>query len=538
MLKKKSTKAESRREKSQLLSNTLSEIGLSQIGTRDVSWDASHTLVVFTNSSGESAIKGKEVDKSSESEKSKYSKPKINTGRTAWDQECLALAELSQHSGKPGEVTYYRARTTEQAQILLVGIGAVGKVDAETLRSAAGSILETLQKHKCAKVSVIVDSLARGATPENLAALAEGFVLSGYRFDEAKSKKDETPGVSIHLRTARLQANLKKAVDQAVVVADTVNFSRRLGDLPGNLMTPTILAETVVEAIRGTSIKAEIWDKARITKEKMGGLLGVAQGSAQEPRFIVLRYNGGAKAQKPVALVGKGLTFDSGGISIKPSAKMEEMKYDMCGGANMIGTILAAARCKMKVNLICIVPATENMPGSRATKPGDIHTARNGVTFEVNNTDAEGRLILADALCYATEQEPAAILDAATLTGAIVVALGNVHTGFYTRHDKLAQAVNKATQQSGELMWRMPLTDAHVKDMKGSYADLSNISSGNGAGSATAAAFLEQFVGKGIPWVHFDIAGTAWAVGNRLSYCPKKGASGVLIRTLLKYLEQ
>ncbi len=202
------------------------------------------------------------------------------------------------------------------------------------------------------------------------------------------------------------------------------NFSRRLGDMPGNFMTPSILADSTVEAAKGTGLKVTVWDKARIKKEKMGGLLGVFNGSVQEPRFIIMEYKGAAAAKKPVVFVGKGLTFDCGGISIKPSAGMEEMKFDMCGGANVIGTLLAIAKLKLKINAVGLVASTENLVGPAATKPGDVHTARNGKTFEVNNTDAEGRLILADALSYATELEPQTIVDAATLTGAMVVALG------------------------------------------------------------------------------------------------------------------
>ena len=293
-------------------------------------------------------------------------------------------------------------------------------------------------------------------------------------------------------------------------------------------------SEKTQAAFRGTSVKVQVWDKVRLKKEKMGGLLGVSNGSDQEPQFIIMEYKGAKASEKPVVFVGKGLTFDCGGISIKPSAAMEEMKYDMCGGANVIGTLLAIAKLKLKMNVVGLVPATENLVNGSATKPGDVHTARNGKTFEVNNTDAEGRLILADALSYATELQPKVIIDAATLTGAMVMALGNIHTGYFTRSQDLVKKVNSAAQVSGELTWQMPLTDYHVSDMKGTFADLSNISSGKGAGSATAAAFLEQFVGEGIPWAHFDIAGTGWAVGNRLNYCPKKGASGVMIRTFVE----
>ncbi|MCB0351576.1 MAG: leucyl aminopeptidase family protein, partial [Bdellovibrionales bacterium] len=329
-------------------------------------------------------------------------------------------------------------------------------------------------------------------------------------------------------------ASITKAITNAQIISECVNFSRRLGDTPGNLMTPEILADETVKAAKGSGLKVTVWDKARIKKEKFGGLYGVSLGSALEPKFIIMEYMGAAKSKKPVCFVGKGLTFDCGGISIKPSSGMEEMKYDMCGGANVIGTMLAIARLKLKINAVGYVPSSENMPGPLANKPGDILVARNGKTVEVDNTDAEGRLILMDALSYASEQKPAAIFDAATLTGACVVALGNSYTGSFTRDKKIRKNITTAAEKSGELVWQMPINDHHVADMKGKYADLNNISSFKGAGSSTAAAFLEQFVAKDIPWAHFDIAGTAWHVGNRLNYCPKKGASGCMIRTFVE----
>lgn len=449
-------------------------------------------------------------------------------------------------SSKANESVLYRDIDFEGFRhVVVVGLG--DNVTHETLRQAAATVHGNLKAVKATDATVEFGSVLtdKRNAARFVQAFTEGLILTDYNFDELKSKKagseDKKPaaGMTVRLVTAlATDANVKKALQEGTILAETVNFSRRLGDLPGNLMTPTILADTVVEAVKGTGIKATVWDKARIKKEKMGGLLGVSQGSDQEPRFIILEYKGAAASKKPVAFVGKGLTFDCGGISIKPSAAMEEMKYDMCGGANVIGAMLAIAKLKMKINAICIVPATENLVNGSATKPGDIHTARNGKTFEVNNTDAEGRLILADALCYATEQQPQVIIDAATLTGAMVMALGNTHTGYFTRNQALKKKIEMAAENSGEWVWNMPLTDFHVKDMKGTYADLSNISSSKGAGSATAAAFLEQFVGEGIPWAHFDIAGTAWAVGNRLPYCPKKGASGAMIRTFVELAKQ
>ncbi|MFN8847419.1 MAG: leucyl aminopeptidase [Bdellovibrionales bacterium] len=422
--------------------------------------------------------------------------------------------------------------------VIVVGLGSSADIDHEKVRRAGAAAFEALKGLKATEAALNFDDITTSSsqTAHYMKALVEGLNLAAYSFDELKTKKsDKAYSPTLHVVTQNAKdKKLKEAFETATVLSQCVNFSRRLGDLPGNLMTPKILADSAQEAFKGTSVKVQIWDKARLKKEKMGGLLGVSNGSDQEPRFIIMDYKGGKATDKPLVFVGKGLTFDCGGISIKPGAAMEEMKYDMCGGANVIGTLLAIAKLKLKINVVGLVPATENLVNGSATKPGDVHTARNGKTFEVNNTDAEGRLILADALSYATEIKPKAIVDAATLTGAMVVALGNTHTGYFTRSQDLDKKIKSASETSGELTWRMPLTDDHLSDMKGTYADLSNISSGKGAGSATAAAFLEQFVGEGIPWAHFDIAGTAWAVGNRLNYCTKKGASGVMIRTFVE----
>ncbi len=445
-------------------------------------------------------------------------------------------------TGASGEVISFReARFLGFRNVVSLGLGPDSKLTSELVRQAGAALYKEIKVLKTNEIFVNFDgaSASKKSLVEFTQAFVEGLHLAAYNFDELKSEEKKVLPVDIHLVTkSGKEKAVQAAFQQGTILALCTNFAKRLGDMPGNLMTPTILAESAMDAAKGTGLKVTAWDKKRIEKEKMGGLLGVAQGSAQEPRFIVMEYNGAAKTKKPVAFVGKGLTFDTGGISIKPSAKMEDMKYDMGGGAAVIGTMLAIAQLKLKINAIALIPATENMPGSKATKPGDIHTARNGKTFEVNNTDAEGRLILSDALCYASEQHPEVIIDAATLTGAIVVALGNVHTGYFTRDAALKTKIEKAASVSAELIWNMPLTDAHVKDMKGTFADLSNVSSATGAGSATAAGFLEQFVDSEIPWAHFDIAGTAWACGNRLNYCSAKGATGVMVRTFVELAKQ
>lgn len=499
-------------------------VKLAKTGSKEATTE---TLVLFATSASGAANKSKKNAKGE-------SKP------TAKLNDASAMKILSSYlqdgliAGKKKEVQFFRGLSVAGSKNLLtVGLG--DSPDHEAIRQAAAAAYKALAANKVKSATFLLDGISN---KDLVHALTEGLVLAAYKFDELKSKtKDEA--LPIVLATAKAADKaVKESFEDAIITSETVNFSRRLGDLPGNLMTPTLLADAVVAAAKGSKLKVTVWDKKRIEKENMGGLLGVAQGSAQDPRFIIMEYKGAAAGKKPLVYVGKGLTFDCGGISIKPSAGMEEMKYDMCGGANVIGTMLTIAKLGLKVNAIGLVPSTENLVGPAATKPGDVHIARNGKTFEVNNTDAEGRLILADALCYASEQEPELIVDAATLTGAIIMALGNTHTGYFTRDSKLRDRVEKAAQTSGEWIWQMPLTDFHYEDIKGTYADLSNISSSKGAGSATAAAFLEQFVGEGIPWAHFDIAGTAWNCGNRLPYYQAKGATGAIIRTFVELAKQ
>ncbi len=421
--------------------------------------------------------------------------------------------------------------------VFLAGLGDLSDLSGEDVRRTAAQVFKTLKANKITKLTVAAPSKVNKSIDQNqfLAKFTQGLMISDFTYDENKTEKKEKE-FALQITYSNV-SDLKKAKDalsEAQIVAEQVNFARYLGDAPGNMMTPSILARKTEEAAKGTGIKVTVWDKTKIKKEKFGGLYGVSQGSDQEPKFIIMEYKGGPTSKAPICFVGKGLTFDAGGISIKPGAGMDEMKYDMCGSAAVIGATLAIARLKLKVNVLTFVPSTENLLGGSATKPGDIHTFRNGKTAEILNTDAEGRLILADALSYASEKKPQVIFDTATLTGAMVVALGNCHTGFFTKDNDLARTIEKSGETSEENLWRMPLTSEHTDDIKGKFADLQNIGSSKGAGSATAAAFLSEFVDKKIPWAHFDIAGTAWNCGNRREYLPTKGASGVLVRTFVE----
>ncbi len=370
-----------------------------------------------------------------------------------------------------------------------------------------------------------------GDEPAIARALTEGTLLAAYRFDRYKSARDEdandTGPQQLEIMSER---DLSGVVSEADIVAEHQNAARDLQNLPSNDLTPVKLAEHAlgrVAEIEG--LEGEALGPDEIARRSMGGLEAVAQGSHQEPRFIVLRYNGGGPG---LALVGKAVTFDTGGISIKPSGKMQEMKMDMSGGAAVIEATAAIARLGLPVNLLSIVPATENMPSGHAIKPGDIIRISNGKTVEVNNTDAEGRLILADGLAYAASEGAERIVDLATLTGAIISALGSTYAGLFSNDDALSAALQTASEGTGELVWRLPLHPDFKDLTRGKVADLVNASEVRKASSAYAASFLEEFV-DGTPWAHLDIAGTAWDQDNR-EYVGK-GATGWGVRTLVNW---
>lgn len=452
------------------------------------------------------------------------------------------LASDSPFKGNLNDSLFLRGTSAVQGfkNVALVGIGDLKKADHEIIRRASAVALKTLKAHGVTEATVAFESISLAGKDKDskIAAIFDGFYLADYSSDLFKSKKeDKKLSVSALFGLASSAKSAQKIHKDSLALCESINFSRSLGDTPGNKMNPVKLAEAAKKAAEGTGLKVTVWDDARIKKEKMGCFHSVSLGGGVEPRLIIMEYKGGG-SKKPICYVGKGLTFDSGGICIKPGAGMDEMKFDMCGGANVIGTMLAIAKLKLKVNVIGIVPASENMPGPMANKPGDIVTARNGKTVEVINTDAEGRLILSDALVYASEQEPQFIVDAATLTGAMVIALGDTHTGFFSRDDKLTQKIKKAASSAGELVWEMPMHEEHAKDMKGAYADLQNVTARKGAGSAHGAVFLAEFVDSKIPWAHFDIAGTAWNTGHRIPYNNAKGASGCMIRTFVELAKQ
>jgi len=433
--------------------------------------------------------------------------------------------ELGDVKGKSGETNFFYV---DGKRILLVGLGKKEKLDAGTIRLATGSVSRTAISKKIPTVAVecFCDDCSF------CQAYGEGLVLGSYQFLDYKTgEKDK-----FVLESATVLGCDSSDVSKGAAIGNAVCLSRDLGNHPGNATTPSRLAEVAKEIADEGNMKLTVFDRAEFTEMGMGALAGVAQGTDEPPKFIILEYMNGGD-EKPKVLVGKGLTFDAGGISIKPAGKMDEMKYDMCGSATVLGTMKAIATLKPKMNVVCIVPSTENLLGGKAYKPGDILKAYNGKTIEVLNTDAEGRLILADGLSYATKHyDPEFILDFATLTGAVLFTLGHVAAGVMGTDEALIERVKSSSKNVDEKVWELPLWPEFCKQVKSEIADVKNTGAPRQAGTIAGGAFLKEFVGKDIPWVHFDIAGTAWG-GKTTSIDPKGSATGWGVRLVLDLLD-
>jgi leucyl aminopeptidase len=417
-------------------------------------------------------------------------------------------------------------RPDDSPPVLVVGLGKRDELNAERLRVAAAV---AAKEAKRLEASSIAWALPDGADAAPAEALVTGTILAAYSFDRFRKGDGEDAG-ALQALTLLGPAELAAAVETARIAAEAQNRARDLQSTPANVATPSYLADRAEEiAASADSLSAEILGPEEIAAKKMGGLLAVSQGGPQEPRLIVLRYRGGGSGPT-LGLVGKGVTFDTGGISLKPGAGMQEMKMDMSGAAAVLEAVAAIAELGLAIEMIAVVPATENMPSGTAVKPGDVITQYNGKTVEVNNTDAEGRLILADALAYAAELGAERLVDLATLTGAVVMALGSTYAAVVANDDDLAAAVIRAGDESGELAWRLPLHPEYTELMKGTVADLSNLASKRKAGTITAASFLEEFVDE-TPWAHLDIAGVSWDVGREYT---GSDASGFGVRLLVE----
>jgi leucyl aminopeptidase len=418
-------------------------------------------------------------------------------------------------------------------RVLLVGLGREAEFGQRQYREAIATAMRALNSSGAKDAefhltALALDGLDAQWRVQQAVAVAQETL---YRFDQMKSRKDaaEPPLKRVTLVVDKGDArSAERGLEQGEALAAGMALTKDLGNLPPNVCTPAYLADQAREIAKRYRMKVQVLERDDMKKLGMNTLLSVAQGSAQPPKFIVLEHRGGAKDAKPVVLVGKGVTFDTGGISIKPAPEMDEMKYDMSGAGTVLGLMKAIGELKLPLNVVALVPTTENMPGGRATRPGDVVKSMSGQTVEILNTDAEGRLILCDALTYAERFDPVAVIDIATLTGACVIALGHVASGLFANDDALAQELLGAADRAYDRAWRMPLWDDYQDQLKSNFADFSNIG-GRPAGSVTAACFLARFARK-FKWAHLDIAGTAWRSGK------DKGATARPVPMLLQFL--
>ncbi|MHB8666245.1 MAG: leucyl aminopeptidase [Burkholderiales bacterium] len=444
--------------------------------------------------------------------------------------EILRRGDMEGKSGST--LILYRVPGVAAERVLLVGLGDEADLREREYREAARAAIKAAQETGAGTLTLCLIEIKAGRRDAAWKARQLALVAAecAYRFDSMKSKKsDPRPLANVELLTAARDATAAaRGLRQGAAIGAGASLAKDLGNLPANVCTPAFLADQAKKLAKEWKLDVEILERKDMHKLGMGSLLSVAQGSRQPPKLIVLRYAGGAHKAKPLVLVGKGITFDTGGISLKPAPEMDEMKFDMCGAASVLGTLRACAEMKLRLNVVGIIPATENMPGGAATKPGDIVTSMSGQTIEVLNTDAEGRLILCDALTYAERFEPAAVVDIATLTGACVIALGHVASGLYSNKDALARELIAAGDEVYDRAWHMPLWDDYQEQLKSNFADVANIG-GRPAGSVTAACFLSRFAKK-FDWAHLDIAGTAWKSGK------DKGSTGRPVALLSSFL--
>lgn len=419
-------------------------------------------------------------------------------------------------------------------RILLVGLGQEKEYNSKAFRTAMLSAMNALLRTAVSEVGLFLLDIPLKDRDLSWKISQTAMLASecAYRFDTLKSKSESESSplskVTLYLSDRTHLKMAEIALMQGMAIAQGMKVAKDLGNLAPNICTPSYLAKRALDMSKFHKLKVSVLGQKEMEKLKMGALLAVAKGSHQPAKLIILEYRGGAKTEKPIVLVGKGITFDTGGISLKPAAEMDEMKYDMCGAASVLGTLTAVAEMALPLNVIGIIPTTENMPGGNATKPGDVVTSMSGQTIEILNTDAEGRLILCDALTYAERYNPEAVIDIATLTGACVIALGHVASGLMSNNDQLAGELLQAAELSIDQAWRLPLWDDYQDLLKSNFADMANIG-GRSAGTISAACFLARFADK-YRWAHLDIAGTAWKSGK------EKGSTGRPVPLLTQFL--
>ena len=502
-----------------------------------------------------------ELSKNTRSEKARAQndkpEPQVETSNQAVRNAAAEIINTGEFSGKIFEVVMlHRPPGLKANRLLLVGGGKAKNFTGYELRKLAGTAVRFLKPKNIRSFAFVVPEnwtgeaktdahstyvSERGGTPDAVKAIVEGAFVGNFDPDTYKSdRKDQlVDELTVIAPDKKEESQVRQAFEEARIIGESQNFTRELVNEPGNRMTPTMLAQRarkMVEQIAGNTpgLKVEIFGADKIKELKMGAFWSVAQGSDEPPALIMIRYEPEGAPEKPMlGLVGKGITFDSGGISIKPSDGMEKMKYDMAGGAAMLGAMRAIALLKPKIRVLAIILATENMPSGKAQKPGDVQIAMSGKSIEIINTDAEGRLVLADGLYYARQLGCTHLVDAATLTGACVVALGMVNAGVFSNNEEIFERFTRALQRSGEKMWRMPLDEEYKESIRSGIADIVN-SGGRWGGAVTAAMFLKEFAEE-TPWIHLDIAGTAWMEENKSWIA--KGPSGIAVRSLVEFVK-
>jgi leucyl aminopeptidase len=477
------------------------------------------------------------LDQADQTQKDKHkdAKPqlKLATSDAAVQSAAADLLVSGELTGKPFEINLlHKPAGVKAKRLLLIGAGSAKKFSSYDLRRIAGAAVRTLKSRGIRSFAFIAPPSI--PAEEAVSAIVEGALVGNFDPDYYRSDRKDQKIDALTIVTAGDKAALERAANEAQIIGESQNFTRDLVNEPSNRMTPTILADRAKKMCQEVGLKCEVYGADKIKEMKMGAFWSVAQGSDEPPALIVMRYEPSGAPEKPVlGLVGKGITFDTGGISIKPADGMEKMKYDMAGGATMIGAMRAIALLKPKAKVIGIVCAAENMPSGKAQKPGDVQIAMSGKSIEIINTDAEGRLVLADGLFYARQLGCTHLVDAATLTGAVVVALGYANAGIFANDDAMYDRFHKANEEAGEKMWRLPLDDEYKENIKSSIADIVN-SGGRWGGAINAAMFLKEFA-EDTPWIHLDIAGTAWMEDQKPWIA--KGPSGIALRSLVEFVK-
>jgi len=443
---------------------------------------------------------------------------------------------IKETKGKVGEISIIQTLgITPANKILIAGLGPKNKLSTDVLRNVTGKIAQKIRSLGLSEFSIVIPIGFPIDSDSSISAVVEGTILSLYSFDKFKKEKSEkSPDLSILVSNSQ---NAQKVISQAQIVAEGTLFARDTANLPPNECSPSTLASIAKSLSTKNKLKCKIFSKNELKQKKFGGISAVGQGSKNEPKLIILEHNKGRRNDKPVVIVGKAVTFDTGGISLKPGDKMDEMKFDKCGGCTVLGIMKAVSELKLPINVVGIIPSVENMPSGESYRPGDIIRLYSGKTSEILNTDAEGRLILADALSYGIKQySPKSIIDFATLTGACIVALGNNVAGLVSNDQKLAEKIKRSSEKTSEDLWQLPINDDYMDMIKSNVADMKNVGMGRAAGTITAAAFLANAVNN-TPWAHIDIAGTAWTQeATKKKFYNPRGATGYGVRLILDYL--